>query len=56
LRGIEKSECPDSDTCEDLAEEIRKNHIPDFPYWKNHDDFEKAFARQEKDLRTSIGK
>jgi len=39
---------PDSDTGEDLAEEIHKNHIPDFPYWKNHDDFKKALARQRK--------
>jgi hypothetical protein len=42
--------------CEDLAEEVRKYHIPDFSNWKNHDAFERAFARLEKDLRTSIGK
>jgi hypothetical protein len=41
---------------EDLAEEVRKYHIPDFSNWKNHDAFERAFARLEKDLRTSIGK
>jgi len=35
---------------------IRKYHIPDFSNWKNHDAFERAFARLEKDLRTSIGK
>jgi len=29
-------------------------HLPDFSNWKNHDAFEKAFARLEKDLRTSI--
>jgi hypothetical protein len=46
----------DSDTCEDLAEEVRKNHLPDFSDWKNHDAFERAFARLEKDLRTSTGK
>jgi hypothetical protein len=46
----------DSDTGEDLAEEVRKYHIPDFSNWKNHDAFERAFARLEKDLRTSIGK
>ena len=39
---------------EDLAEEVRKYHIPDFSHWKNHDAFERAFARLEKDLRTSI--
>ena len=57
---------PDSDTGEDLAEEVRKYHIPDFSNWKNHAAFERAFApptfhfgatsRLEKDLRASIGK
>jgi hypothetical protein len=36
---------------EALAEEVRKYHIPDFSNWKNHDAFERAFARLEKDLR-----
>jgi hypothetical protein len=36
------------------AEEVRKYHLPDFSNWKNHDAFERAFARLEKDLRTSI--
>ena len=53
---LKKWECLDSDTGEDLAEEVRKYHIPDFSNWKNHDTFEHAFARLEKDLRTSIGK
>ena len=39
---------------EDLAEEVRKYHIPDFSNWKNRDAFETAFARLEKDLRTSL--
>jgi hypothetical protein len=39
-----------------LAEEVRKYHIPDFSNWKNHEAFERAFARLEKDLRTSLGK
>ena len=52
---LKKWECLDSDTGEDLAEEVRKYHIPDFSNWKNHDAFERAFARLEKDLRTSIG-
>jgi hypothetical protein len=30
--------------------------IPDFSNWKNHTAFETAFARLEKDLRTSLGK
>jgi hypothetical protein len=61
---LKKWECLDSDTGEDsacirfrrdkLAEEVRKYHLPDFSNWKNHDAFERAFARLEKDLRTSI--
>jgi hypothetical protein len=47
-------ECLDSDTGEDLAEEVRKYHIPDFSNWKNHDAFEAAFARLEKDLRAHL--
>ena len=39
-----------------LAEAVRKYHLPDFSHWKNHDAFEAAFARLEKDLRTSLGK
>jgi hypothetical protein len=39
-----------------LTEEVRKYHIHDFSNWKNHDAFEHAFARLEKDLRMSIGK
>ena len=38
-----------------LAAEVRKYHILDSPNRKNHDAFECAFARLEKDLRTSIG-
>jgi hypothetical protein len=41
---------------EDLAEEVRKFHLPDFSNGKNHDAFARAFARLEKDLRTSLGK
>jgi len=41
-------------TGEALAEAVRKYHIPDFFNWKIHDAFERAFARLEKDLRTSI--
>jgi hypothetical protein len=55
-----------SDPGEDLADQpslcfgasraVRNYHIPDFSNWKNHDAFEVAFARLEKDLRMSIGK
>jgi hypothetical protein len=37
-----------------LAAAVRKYHLPDFSNWKNHDAFELAFARLEKDLGTSI--
>ena len=53
---LKKWACLDSDTREALAEEVRKYHIPDFSNWKNHDAFEAAFARLEKDLRASLGK
>ena len=36
------------------ARAVRKYHLPDFSHWKNHD--ASAFARLEKDLRTSLGK
>ena len=49
-------ECLDSATGEALAEAVRKNHLPDFSNWKNHAAFEAAFARLEKDLRTSFGR
>ena len=51
---------------EDLAEEVRNYHLPDFSNWKHHAVFEAAFApptfhfgsagRLEKELRTSLGK
>ncbi|HXI69313.1 MAG TPA: hypothetical protein VNN22_03035 [Verrucomicrobiae bacterium] len=44
----------DSDAGEDLAEEVRKYHLHDFSNWQNHAVFERAFARLEKDLRTSL--
>ena len=43
----------DADTGKDMASEIREYFIPDFSNWKNHDDFEKAFARLLKDLKAS---
>ena len=63
---LKKWECLDSATGEasafigfrrdKLAEAVRKYHLPDFSNWKNHDAFERAFARLEKALRTSLGK
>lgn len=41
----------DADAGKDLAKEVREYFIPDFSDWKNHDAFEKAFARLLRDLR-----
>jgi hypothetical protein len=46
-------ECFDADVGTDSAREIREYFIPDFSNWKDHDSFEKAFARLLKDLRAS---
>lgn len=54
MKTLHAWECPDSDTGEDLAEEVRNYHISDFSSRKNHDAFEKAFARLEQDSRTSL--
>ena len=48
LRGWE---CFDADSGKDLAVELRQYFIPDFSHWKEHDQFEAAFARLLKDLR-----
>jgi hypothetical protein len=52
--ALKKWECLDSATGEALAEAVRKHHLPDFSNWKNHDAFERAFARLEKELRVSL--
>jgi hypothetical protein len=44
-------ECFDADSGMDLAVELREYFIPDFSNWKDHDQFEAAFARLLKDLR-----
>jgi hypothetical protein len=43
--------CFDADSGKDLAIELREYFIPDFSNWKDHDQFEVAFARLLKDLR-----
>jgi hypothetical protein len=48
---LERWECRDSVNGKDLAEEVRQYFIPDFSDWKDHDQFEAAFARLLKDLR-----
>ena len=47
-------ECRDSATGKDLAEELRQYFIPDFSHWKEHDQFEAAFARLLKDLQAEV--
>ena len=49
---LEEWECMSS-TGENLAEEVRQYFIPDFSNWKNHDAFEKAFERLQKDLQAA---
>jgi len=44
--------CFDADTGMDLAAEVRQYFIPDFSNWKDHDAFEKAFAKLQHDLST----
>jgi len=44
-------ECFDADGGKDLAVEVREYFIPDFSNWKDHDAFEKGFARLLKDLK-----
>jgi hypothetical protein len=44
-------ECFDADSGKDLAVELREYFIPDFSNWKDHDQFEAAFARLLNDLR-----
>ncbi len=48
LRGWEYL---DHDSGVDLAEEVRRFHIPDFSNWKNHDDFEREFNRLYESLK-----
>lgn len=48
---LQRWECRDSISGKDLAEEVRLYFIPDFSNWKDHDQFEAAFARLLKDLR-----
>jgi uncharacterized protein YjbI with pentapeptide repeats len=45
-------ECFDADSGKDLAVELREYFIPDFSDWKEHDQFEAAFARLLKDLKS----
>ncbi len=46
-------ECFDADDGEDLAVEVREYFTPDFSAWKDHDAFERAFAKLLRDLRAA---
>jgi hypothetical protein len=48
--------CFDADSGKDLAVEVREFFIPDFSKWKDHDSFEAAFKRLQKDLQAANGK
>jgi hypothetical protein len=48
MKTLDAWERLNSDTGEDLAEEVRKYHTPDFSTRKHHDAFERAFGRLEK--------
>lgn len=45
-------ECFDGDLGKDLGAEIREYLIPDFSRWKEHDSYQKAFAKLLRDLRS----
>jgi hypothetical protein len=49
--GLRDWECLDPATGQDIAAEVREYHIPDFTTWKDHDAFERAFARLLRDLK-----
>lgn len=43
----------DADTGKDMAKEIREYFIPDFSDWKNHDAFEKEYAKLLSDMKST---
>jgi len=51
--AIRKWECFDADSGKDLATEVREYYIPDFSDWKDHDSFEKEFAKLLRDLKAN---
>jgi uncharacterized protein YjbI with pentapeptide repeats len=53
FNAIRKWECFDADSGKDLAVELREYYIPDFSNWKDHDSFEKEFAKLLRDLRAT---
>jgi len=51
MKAIDTWECIDPDTGTDLAAEIRKYYIPDFRRWKDHNSFEREFAKLLEGLK-----
>jgi uncharacterized protein YjbI with pentapeptide repeats len=52
--AIRDWECFDADIGKDSAREVREYFIPDFSNWKDHDAFEREFAKLLRDLRKSV--
>jgi TIR domain/Pentapeptide repeats (8 copies) len=50
-KAIEEWKGFDGDGGEDLAFELGKFYVPDFSNWKDHDTFEREFAKLVRDLR-----
>jgi hypothetical protein len=50
--AVQEWKCFDADSGNDSAREIREYFIPDFSNWKNYDQYERAFDRLLKDLRS----
>jgi len=44
----------DADTGKDSAREIREYFIPDFSDWKDHDNYQQAFQKLLRDLKTEV--
>lgn len=44
-------ECFDADAGKDSAREVREYYVPDFSNWKDHDSYQKEFAKLLKDLK-----
>lgn len=53
FKTIQNWECFDADSGKDLAVELREYYIPDFSHWKDHDSFEREFAKLLSDLKAN---
>jgi hypothetical protein len=55
LDKLQAWKCFDAEAGKDLAEEIRREPVPDFSNWKNADAFEKAAGDLLAELQTRLG-